>query len=119
MLDASKSEFCAFKKYSSYRVNDEIWFKPCEVSHQNPNKAGKYRFNFDESTGLVSSAGALDFMSLNLCFRISSLTRFGKQRVLLANCDANDANQIFQVINGRLHVQGETRICLGFEEHDI
>ena len=119
MLDSSRAEWCAFKKYSSYRVNDEIWFKPCDVSNANPNKAGKYRFSFDSSTGLVSSAGALDFMQLNLCWRISSLTRYGKQRVLLSTCNANDANQVFQVINGRLHLQGETRICLGFEEHRV
>ena len=28
MLDSSKAEWCAFKKYSSYRNGDEIWYKP-------------------------------------------------------------------------------------------
>ena len=119
MMDASRAEFCAFKKYSSYEINDEIWFRPCDVSNDNINKAGKYRFRFDAETGLVSSAGAKDLMSLDLCWRISSLIRFGKQRVLLAACDAADANQQFTVINGRLHLIGETRICLGFEEHRL
>jgi hypothetical protein len=89
------------------------------VANSNVNKAGKYRFSFDVATGLVSSAGAKDIMSLDLCWRISSLTRFGKQRVLLAACNAADDKQKFTVINGRLHVTGETRICLGFEEHRV
>ena len=39
MMDASRSEFCVFKKYSSYRVNDEVWFKACDVANSNVNKA--------------------------------------------------------------------------------
>merc|ERR1712054_760818 len=41
----------------------------------------------------------------------------GKQRVKLAVCDASSEKQVFDVVNGRVHPRGESRICLGFEEY--
>jgi len=55
----------------------------------------------------------------NLCWQISSLTRFYKQRVKLADCDSSETRQQFSVVNGRLHLKEETRICVGYEEYNL
>ena len=119
LLDQSRPDHCAFKKYASYNSGDEIWYKKCDAENQNQNKAGKYLWNFDESTGQIQSKGAFDLQQKSFCWQISSLTRFGKQRVKIYPCDGNNEKQKFVVINGRLHAKGETRICLGVEEHKI
>ena len=118
MLDPSRANFCVFKKYADFVVGDEIWYKPCEVTHQNQNRAGKYKWTLTAS-GQIQSVGARDLKDKNLCWQLSSLTRFYKQRVKLAACDDNEIRQKFTVIDGRLHLQGEPRLCLGQEEYNI
>jgi hypothetical protein len=118
MLDPSRAGFCAFKKYADFVVGDEIWYKPCEVTAGNPNKAGKYKWTLTPS-GQIQSVGARDLKDKNLCWKLSSLTRYGKQRVKLATCDEADINQQFTMIDGRLHLTGEPRLCMGHEEYNV
>jgi hypothetical protein len=118
LLDSTNQDWCAFKKYTSFVAGDEIWYAPCDVTASNANRAGKYTFAFDAETGLVSSVGASELFGFNLCWQINSMTRFYKQRVVLADCDPTEPRQIFQVIEGRLHMAQETRICLGHEEYN-
>ena len=110
LLDSSRKQNCAFKKYSSYKNGDEIWYKPCDVQNSNPNKAGKYQFSFDPTTGQIKSKGALDSMNKNFCWQVPSLTRNGKQRMKLQGCDSESDKQKFTVISGRLHVQVNTGV---------
>ena len=119
LLDSTNQDWCAFKKYTSFVAGDEIWYKPCDVTAANANRAGKYTFAFDAETGLVSSVGASELLGLDLCWQINSMTRFYKQRVILAVCDSSEPRQMFQVIEGRLHMAQETRICLGHEEYNV
>ena len=93
LLNNQKPDWCLFKKYSGYNVGDEVWWKSCDVDNANQNKAAKYKWSYDPATGLVSSKGAKDLFGTDLCWRITSLTRFGKQRVLLANCNESDDRQ--------------------------
>jgi hypothetical protein len=118
MLDPSRKDHCAFKKYASYKAGQEVWYKKCDAGNANANKAGKYQWTFDSATGLVQSKGAAD-QGKSFCFGIQSLSRFGKQRVKIQTCDANDQLQQFEVINGRLHAKNQKRICLGPEEYKI
>ena len=109
---------CLFKRYTSYNVGDEIWYKTCDASNANINKAAKYHFRYSPTTRQVFSVGSeLKFPDAPLCFRISNLAVISKQRVRLANCDSNDEKQQFTIINGRLHVSGNERLCVGFEAH--
>ena len=106
---------CAFKKYSGYNVNDEIWLSDCaNLNSPNANKNGKFKWNFNKETGQVSSMGAED-QGMSLCWRISSSNRAYKQRVRLANCNENDVLQQFGYSDGRLHLKAAERLCLGFE----
>ena len=51
--------FCAFKRYSDYIKDQEIWMWPCaDAYHSNSKKAGKYWWSFDENTGLIRSEGS-------------------------------------------------------------
>jgi hypothetical protein len=117
ILDSARRGMCAFKKYSSYNADDEIWYKNCDAGNTNTAKAGKYWWSFDESTGLIKSLGAEVAGKGDFCWKINSLTRYGKQRVKLAVCDDTSEKQQFQVINGRVHPMGENRLCLGYEEY--
>ena len=116
LLDAARTGNCAFKKYNSYKPGDEIWYKPCDVSNSNIFKANKYKFTFNETTGQIFSKGAKDQLDLDLCWQVPSVTRTGKQRIKLQNCDASEPAQQFVVISGRLHIAVNTRLCAGVEE---
>ena len=112
------SNNCFFKKYSGYNINDEIWVKSCDAMNQNPNKAGKYRFGYAKTSGMIYSQGSLvsDSTGQNImCLRINSNSRFFKQRVRIAPCDSNDALQKFDFIDGRIYSRDNHRLCAGFE----
>ena len=114
LFGSTSATDCLFKKYSGYKVGDEIWIKSCDAGNANANKAGKYLWNFDSETGLVQSQGNTDF-----CWTVQSLTRFYKQRVKLAACDSSDPLQQFSYINGKIHAKNEERLCGGFEDFDF
>ena len=117
VLDSTRRNHCAFKKYSGYNAGDEIWYKTCDAANANTAKAGKYWWSFDESTGLIKSYGAEISGKGDFCWNINNLARYGKQRVKLAACDETSEKQQFDVVNGRVHPRGEHRICLGYEEY--
>ena len=119
LFDSATSSFCAFKKYSSYNVFDEIWYAPCDVENTNANKAAKYKWSYDATTEMIQSVGAKEIMEKDLCWQVSNLARFGKQRLKLANCDENEIRQKFSVVDGRLQMAGEERLCVGVEEYRI
>merc|ERR1711879_158611 len=107
---------CLFKKYSGYNVDDEVWVKSCDAGNANANRAAKYWWSYDSGSGLITSEGSRRFDANNvLCLRINSNTRYYKQRVKLAVCDASDELQTFDFLNGRLYSRGNNRLCAGYE----
>lgn len=99
-----------------HEIYDEIWLKTCDASNSNSNKAGKYWFNHDESTGLIMSEGSRDYDASNsLCFKLNSATRFYKQRVKLAKCNSQDVLQQFDYLDGKIYPRSEHRLCAGYE----
>jgi len=89
------------------------------VENTNSNKAAKYKWSYDVDTQSIQSVGAKENSDKDLCWQISSLERFGKQRIKLANCDAEEIRQKFAVVDGRLHMFGEEKLCVGIEEHKL
>ena len=51
--------FCAHKRWADYVNAQDVWLWSCaDASHQNINKAGKYHWSYNATTGLVKSIGS-------------------------------------------------------------
>lgn len=74
---------------------------------------------YNEETHQIQSKGALELKNKKLCWRIANLARNGKQRIKIQACDADDDNQKWILIAGRLHPEFGTRLCVGVEEHAL
>ena len=51
----SGSEMCAYKRWNSYTMGQDVWLWPCDPNHG----SRKYLWEYDEQTGLVKSLGSL------------------------------------------------------------
>ena len=88
---------CLFKKYTSYAKGQEVWFQDCtDSSHANQNKAGKYHWEYDSVSGLITSIGSRIKNSGNpFCLKINSVSRIWLQRVKIDRCDESNELQRF------------------------
>ena len=111
---------CFFKKYSSYNNGDEIWIKTCDANNANQNKAGKYWFRYDLTTGRIHLPGSiLKAGSTEYCMRITNPDMKYKQRVRIAPCNPNDKNQRFDFTDGKIYSRENRRVCAGYEYHKL
>ena len=115
----SNENFCLLKKYNDYNEGDEVWFGPCQVTSERQTRSLKYQWEHVVSTKQIKSVGAQETAGLNLCWSIESLEEFTKQRILLKTCDSADVTQKFVVIDGRIHSDTESRLCVGVDEENM
>ena len=112
ILDDEASTKCVVKRYNGFKAGQTMWYNKCNSDHKNKNKVAKSKFEFNTENQVISK-GAFQLFSKNLCWNIKSLKRFGKQRISLQNCDSGSDLQKFEMMDGRLHVMSEHKICLG------
>ena len=79
--------------------------------HSNPNKAGKYKWSFDENSGLIYSVGS----EFNYCLKINSLTRKWQQRVKVYVCNESDDLQKFDFVNSQIRSRMNGNLCAGYD----
>lgn len=87
-----------------------------DASHFNAKKAGKYWWTFDPMTGLVQSQGSYEMRPEKpFCWRISKPQTMYHQRLKILACDADDVQQQFTLVNGKLHSSANNKLCVGHE----
>jgi len=77
-------------------------------------------FTYDAETGRISSEGSRMKDPENvMCVRITNPDMIYKQRVRIGRCNPNDANQQFDVRDGRIYSRTNSRVCAGYEYYKL
>ena len=88
----SGSEMCAYKRWNSYTMGQDVWLWPCDPGHGSK----KYIWEYDASTGLVTSMGSLKKDPTRpFCWWIKDTSRVYAQRLKIKQCDENELSQQF------------------------
>ena len=111
--------FCVYKRWADYVQSQDVWSWPCnDATHQNLNKAGKYHWNYNSTTGLVKSIGSERLRPHKpFCWFISRPDTVWSQRLKIKACDENDLQQQFdyEPANGRLVLRSNRRLCVNYQ----
>ena len=116
--DSNDTEgWCVYKRWAEYASGQELWMWPCaDAASPNSNKAGKYWWSYDESTGQVRSEGSfLQRPHKPFCWFVIRPESMYFQRLKIKVCDFADETQRFRMIDGRIFPEVNPRICVGHE----
>ena len=118
--DSESTNYCIYKRWNDYVAGQELWLWPCaDATHQNIKKSGKYRWNFDNTTGLIKSMGSEELRpNKPFCWYIHKPNSMWGQRLKIKACDENSDQQKFKYENGKFFLENYPKICVGFEVSD-
>ena len=108
------NDFCLHKRFNGYARLHDVFVWPCEPDISSPNKikTGRYRWEYDRSTGLVKSVGSFEANSEKpYCWMTQNPERVS-QRLRIAACDENDITQQFDYgPDGRFFSRANKGLC--------
>ena len=90
--------FCLYKRWADYVSGQELWMWPCQdATHSNTNKAGKYWWSYDSTTGLIQSEGSYILRPHKpFCWFVIRPTSMYAQRLKIKACDASDKTRFLR-----------------------
>jgi len=109
---------CVYKRYSDYVAGHELWLWDCAtITHKNKNKAGKYKWSFDEDTHMIEAVGstAKNPDAHPFCWSFHKPDSEWKQRVKIERCDPDDDAQKWDYVQGRIMNRLSPNLCVGYE----
>merc|ERR1712066_486188 len=100
------SDQCLHKKFSGWNAGPVLVITKCK-------NADRYRWSYDNSTGLISSFGD---GGGKWCLLVKKPEKNGFKRVYLDLCNPDDQCQQWDYVEGRLIPKCRVDLCAGWED---